>query len=79
MVKELGAQNWRAWALGMCSNTFSWIFDHFAFFQDFFAPEPQMSTKIVLPDERRDITKMLMNFWLGVEKISKKHKMIKNP
>ena len=69
--EELGVQNWRAWALGMYSHTFSWILGNFSFFDNFFDPEPKKLTKFLSPDERRDVAKMLMNFWFEVEKISK--------
>ena len=41
--EELGAQNWRAEALCMCSNIFSWIFYNFSFFNIFSIPNQNRS------------------------------------
>ena len=61
-----------------------YVFEHifmdlckFFGFRYFFDPETKSFTKNLLPDERRDVAKMLMNFWFEVEKISKNEKLPK--
>ena len=61
-----------------------YVFEHifkdfcqFFIFRYFFDPERKAATKFLLPDERRDVAKMLVNFWFGVEKVSKNEKLTK--
>ena len=73
-VRVLGAQNRRAQALGMCSNTFSWIFCNFSFF-DIFSTSNQKFINIFATSLLSSGSKNLVN---AFGSRSKKYRKMKN-